>query len=103
MEGSLNNLNNICGNTNWIEHERFVMFLENYNNQKNDDNNIRNKIVTKDSHRKQYCDMFNDNSINSKIRIIFSSYSLDSSGGTGFPDGYSDCTGIIIVNILLEK
>ena len=94
VEGSLNNLNNICGNTNWIEHERFVMFLENYNNQKNDDNNIRNKIVTKDSHRKQYCDMFNDNSINSKIRIIFSSYSLDSSGGTGFPDGYSDCTGI---------
>ena len=94
VEGSQNNLNNVCDNTNWIEHERFVMFLENYNNQNNDDNNIRNKIVTKDSHRKQYCDMFNDNSINSKIRIIFSSYSLDSSGGTGFPDGFSDCTGI---------
>ena len=103
VEGSENDLNNVCGNTNWIDHERFVMFLENYNNQKNDDNNIQKKIVTKDSHRKKYCDMFNDNSINSKIRIIFSSYSLDASGGTGFPDGHSNCTGIYNCKLSVGK
>jgi len=94
VEGSENSPNNVCSNTNWIDEERFVMFLENYKNQKNDDNNIKNKIDSVNNHRKKYCDMFKDNTIDSKIRIIFSSYSLASSGGTGFPDGFSNCTGI---------
>lgn len=94
VEGSENKLDNICSYTNWIEQERFVMFLENYNNQRADSNNVRNKITSIDEHRKKYCNMFNDKSIDSKIRIIFSSYSLAYSGGTGFPDGFSNCTGI---------
>ena len=90
VEDSENKINNIC-NSNWIDEERYVMFLENHNNQNNDNKNIKNKINTKESHRAKYDAMFAD-PINSKIRILFSSYSL-TNGATGFPDGYSSADG----------
>ena len=69
--------------------ERFVLSYENQKNQYNNANNIRYKITTVNEHYQKYTEMF-EKTDNFKLRKIFSSYSLDSRGGNGFPNGKSD-------------
>ena len=85
---------NITCNNQWvIAKTRFAMSFENQDNQNNDDNNIKNKITTKEEHYTKYNSMF-DKTYESQIRKVFSSYSLPDSGGNGFPDGKSDCNNL---------
>ena len=84
----------ICSNNiDWIEPERYVLFLENQYNHEYNTNNINIKLANMDSHKTSYVEMLAKNDYNIKIKIIFSSYSL-TNHGAGFPDGKSDCTGI---------
>ena len=75
-----------------ISQSRHVMSFENYNIQKVDFFNDFSYIITKDIdiHRNKTMDMLKRNDIEWKIKIIFSSYSLNES--SGFPDGKSDCS-----------
>ena len=82
---------NFCSNSEDINREKYILVLETELNQLSDDNNIKNKITSIDAHRALYKSMLTDSS-ESKIRIVFSSYSLINYG-TGFPDGYSAING----------
>ena len=98
LEGYPDNLPN-CSSIWNIEQQRYVMSMENQDNQNNDNENIKYKISTKEEHINKHRKMFGDTSINSKIRKIFSSYSLPENKfnnkykAIGFPDGKSDCRG----------
>ena len=65
------------------------MSFENQDNQYKGDNNIQNKIEIIEHHYTLYTNMFEDTD-NSKLRKIFSSYSLAASGGNGLSDGKSE-------------
>ena len=84
-------------NGTWkINETRFVMSLENYNIQKNDSKSDFSYILNKDIviHRNKIKEMIEYNEIKSKIKIIFSSYSLINEA-IGFPDGKSHCSKCI--------
>lgn len=68
------------------------MSFENYDIQKVNSFNDFSYIITKDIdiHRNKTMDMLKRNDIDWKIKIIFSSYSLNEANG--FPDGKSDCS-----------
>ena len=80
-------------NGKWtINEKRYIMSLENYNYQKIDSISDFSYILNRniDSHRNKLIEMIQKDDIQSKIKIIFSSYSLIN-GANGFPDGKSDC------------
>ena len=79
------------GNLHWVDDENYIMYVENEKNQRDDEYNINNIIKDVNTHKDKYITMFNNIIINNKIRIVFSSYSLTDKG-TGFPDGFSDCS-----------
>ena len=84
-------------NSGWsiIAKERYIMSLENQNIQNGGTNNIYFRDKDKGGHIDLYRNMFNDNDIGNKIRIVFSSYSLINNAN-GFPDGYSDCNNATV-------
>lgn len=92
-----------CSGTEWINDERYVMYVENEKNQRYDSNNINNKFNLENfvAHKNSYISMFENNNIKNKIRIIFSSYSLTGQG-TGFPDGFSDFSKTIVGDCTLS-
>ena len=80
-----------CDSSPIINEDKYISVFENEKNQLNDENNINTLIQNVEGHKSNYINMFQNT--NSKIKIVFSSYTI-TNGGTGFPDGYSDCTGI---------
>ena len=83
----------ICNDNNdWIDKQRFVLTVEHPSNHVYDSSNINIVLKNPDTHKNNYISLFN-NTIDSNIRIVFSSYSLTEKG-TGFPDGLSDCSDI---------
>ena len=82
-----------------INQSRHVMSFENYDIQKIDSNNDFSYIITKDIdiHRNKVIEILKRNDIDWKIKIIFSSYSLNGQAN-GFPDGKSDCSKCKTIN-----
>lgn len=75
------NINDICkNNNNWIEEERLILIMENEKNQLNNENNINDLIEDSDMHKSIYINIFENSNINSKIKILFSSYFLVKGG-----------------------
>ena len=81
----------VCNNNQMINEDKYIIVLENEKNQLNDEKNINKLIQDIEGHKLNYINMFQKTT--SKLKFVFSSYTL-SNEGTGFPDGYSDCTGI---------
>ncbi|MBP5469932.1 MAG: hypothetical protein J6Z11_11895, partial [Candidatus Riflebacteria bacterium] len=79
-------------NIEWLDEQRFILTVEHPSNHTYDSTNINIILKTPETHKNTYISLFN-NSINSNIRVVFSSYSLTEKG-TGFPDGLSDCSNI---------
>ena len=75
------NINDICkNNNNWIEEERLILIMENEKNQLNNENNINDLKEDSDMHKSIYINIFENSNINSKIKILFSSYFLVKGG-----------------------
>ena len=93
VEGYPNQIPNCNDNNEWIEDkQRFILTIEHPSNHIYNSNNINIVLKNPDTHKNNYINLFN-NTIDSNIRIVFSSYSLTEQG-TGFPDGLSDCSNI---------
>ena len=86
------NVDHLCS-VRTFENEKIIIIFENQNNQLYDENNINNLIQNKEQHKANYVNMYENTNIYSRIKIVFSSYTLINRG-TGFPDGYSDCSSI---------
>ena len=93
--GYMSNKFPTCNNEWPIPQERYILALNNHYVQSieaGDDYIVKHNI---DKHKKIYIKLLTDESINVKIKIIYSSYSLMNNGGFSFPDGKSDCNKCI--------
>ena len=90
--GFLSNNEPKCNGNEWvISPDRYILGLYNhYAQNKNSDDKyiIRHNI---NAHKKDQIRLLSYNSTNIMIKLLYSSYSNMNNGGSGFPDGKSDC------------
>ena len=78
-----------------ISGERYAIVWANHASQNpvNHDTYLIQKNLIE--HKQKYIQILSNTSIGSKIKLIYSSYSIMNNGGFGFPDGKSDCSKCI--------
>ena len=82
----------VCDNEEWaISQERFVLGWVNNYVQQPEASDIYMRERNLKEHKKKYIQLLKDNTINWKIKLVYSSYSIMENGAFGFPDGKSDC------------
>ena len=81
----------ICDEEWAISQERYVLGLCNHYIQTPDVDDILMKDNNITEHKNQYIKLITNDTIKSKIKLVYSAYSIMKNGGSGYPDGKSDC------------